>query len=175
MELELTEFPLTTAIEDALMLVRERAGLHSLTLQTNIEDRLGEIQTDESKVRQVVLNLLSDATKFTAEDGRIDVGAVPKDGLVEMSAGDTGTGIAPEDQERVFEEFRQVGVAGCLCRCALAPYPFCRELWANVTDHLSLLDSGIRLPEPVLLEDCPDDVARKLRCVLGVMRIRGRQ
>jgi len=58
-----------------------------------------------------VLNLLSNAIKFTPEGGRIEVGAGPKDGLVEVAVSDTGVGIAPEDQEAVFEEFRQVGTA----------------------------------------------------------------
>src|SRR5262245_21768279 len=111
MELELTDFDLPTAIENALMLVRERAGRRSIALHTNIDNRLGQIQADERKVRQVVLNLLSNAIKFTPEGGSIQVGAVPKDGLVEVSVSDTGVGIAPEDQEAVFEEFRQVGTA----------------------------------------------------------------
>jgi signal transduction histidine kinase len=59
----------------------------------------------------VLLNLLSNAIKFTPEGGRIEVRAVPTDGLVEVSVSDTGVGIAPEDQEAVFEEFRQVGTA----------------------------------------------------------------
>jgi signal transduction histidine kinase len=111
MELELTEFDLPTALDSALTLVRERAGRRSIALQTNIDTRLGQIQADERKVRQVVLNLLSNAIKFTHEGGRIEVSAVPKDGLVEVSVRDTGIGIAPEDQEKVFEEFRQVGTA----------------------------------------------------------------
>jgi signal transduction histidine kinase len=111
MELELTDFDLPTAIDNALMLVRERAGRRSITLQMSVGERLGEIRADERKVRQVVLNLLSNAIKFTPEGGRIDVGAVPKDGFVEVSVSDTGIGIAPEDQEKVFEEFRQVGTA----------------------------------------------------------------
>src|SRR5256886_16038352 len=93
------------------MLVRERAGRRSITLQTNVDERLGQIQADERKIRQVVLNLLSNAIKFTPEGGRIEVGAVPRDGSVEVSVSDTGIGIAPEDQEAVFEEFRQVGTA----------------------------------------------------------------
>ena len=111
MELELTDFHLPTALDNALTLVRERAGRKSLTLQTSVDERLGEVRADERKIRQVVLNLLSNAIKFTPEGGRIEVGAVPRDGLVEVSVGDTGVGIAPEDQEAVFEEFRQVGTA----------------------------------------------------------------
>jgi len=111
MELELTDFDLPTALDNALMLVRERAGRRSITLQTSVDERLGQIQADERKIRQVVLNLLSNAIKFTPEGGRIEVGAVPKDGFVEVSLSDTGVGIAPEDQEAIFEEFRQVGTA----------------------------------------------------------------
>jgi len=59
----------------------------------------------------VLLNLLSNALKFTPEGGRIDVRATLNDGLVEVSVTDTGVGIAPEDQETIFEEFRQVGTA----------------------------------------------------------------
>jgi len=109
MELELSVFHLPMALDSALTLVRERAGRRSIALHTNVDDRLGQIQADERKVRQVVLNLLSNAIKFTPEGGRIEVGAVPKDGLVEVSVSDTGVGIASEDQEAVFEEFRQVG------------------------------------------------------------------
>ena len=109
MELELTDFHLPTALDNALTLVRERAGRRSITLHTAVDPRLGQIQADERKIRQIVLNLLSNAIKFTPEGGRIEVGAVPKDGSVEVSVSDTGVGIAPEDQEAVFEEFRQVG------------------------------------------------------------------
>jgi signal transduction histidine kinase len=111
MELELTDFDLPTAIENALMLVRERAGRRSLTLHKSVDVGVGQIRADERKIRQVVLNLLSNAIKFTPEGGRIEVAAVSKDGSVEVSISDTGVGIAPVDQERVFEEFRQVGTA----------------------------------------------------------------
>src|SRR5437660_11126685 len=111
MELELTDFDRRPALANALTLVRERAGRRSIALQSAVDPRLGQVRADERKVRQVVLNSLSNAIKFTPEGGRIDVGAVPKDGFVEVSVSDTGVGIAPEDQEAVFEEFRQVGTA----------------------------------------------------------------
>jgi signal transduction histidine kinase len=62
-------------------------------------------------VKQVLLNLLSNALKFTSEGGQIDVRAVVRDGTAEISVSDNGVGIAPEDQAAVFEEFRQVGTA----------------------------------------------------------------
>jgi len=111
MELELTDFDLPMALDNALMLVRERAQRRSLTLHKDVHASVGQIQGDERKIRQVVLNLLSNAIKFTPEGGQIELAAVPKDGCVEVSVSDTGVGIAPEDQEKVFEEFRQVGTA----------------------------------------------------------------
>ena len=57
------------------------------------------------------MNLLSNALKFTPEGGRIDVHTAMKEGMAEISVADTGVGIAPEDQEAIFEEFRQVGTA----------------------------------------------------------------
>ena len=111
MELELTDFDLPTAIDSALTLVRERATRRGIALRKSLDARVGQVQADERKVRQVVLNLLSNAIKFTPEGGRIEVRAVSVDGSVEVSVTDTGVGIAPEDQEAVFEEFRQVGTS----------------------------------------------------------------
>ena len=111
MELELGDVDLPATLHNALTLVRERAGRHGIALNLSVDERLEQIRADERKVRQVVLNLLSNAIKFTPEGGRIDVRAMPVDGMVEVSVTDTGVGIAPEDQEAIFEEFRQVGTA----------------------------------------------------------------
>jgi GAF domain-containing protein len=111
MELEPTDFDLPSAIDSSLTLVRERAGRRGIALDRQIDERVGMILGDERKVKQVVLNLLSNAIKFTPDGGRIDVRAAVIGGFVEVSVADTGVGIAPEDQERVFEEFRQVGTA----------------------------------------------------------------
>ncbi len=111
MELEATDFDLPSAIDNALILVRERATRRGIILGRTIDKRLGMLHGDERKVKQVLLNLLSNALKFTPEGGRIDVSARLQDGAAEIAVADAGVGIAPEDQEAVFEEFRQVGTA----------------------------------------------------------------
>ena len=75
MELDLTMFDLPTAIENALILIRERATRHGIRLQHTVDERLGEALGDERKFKQILLNLLSNAVKFTPEGGRIDVDA----------------------------------------------------------------------------------------------------
>jgi signal transduction histidine kinase len=111
MELELTDFDLPATLDNALTLVRERAGRHRIALHMTVDDRVEHVQADERKIKQVILNLLSNAIKFTPDGSRIDVRALPGDGVVAVSVSDTGVGIAPEDQEAIFEEFRQVGTA----------------------------------------------------------------
>ena len=109
MELDVADFHLPQAIDNAMTLVRERAARRAIVLEVGIDPRLGEIKGDERKVKQVLLNLLSNAIKFTPEGGRVGVQAGLADGFAEISVTDTGVGIAPEDHEAVFEEFRQVG------------------------------------------------------------------
>ena len=93
----------------AFVFVRERASKHGIVLDVAVDDRLGDFLGDERKIKQILLNLLSNAVKFTPEGGRIGIDARQTDGSVEISVSDTGVGIAPEDQPKVFEEFRQVG------------------------------------------------------------------
>ena len=109
MELELATFDLPLAIDNARTFVRERATKHGINLDVTVDERLGDFVGDERKIKQILLNLLSNAVKFTPEGGRIGINARQADGSVEISVSDTGIGIAPEDQARIFEEFRQVG------------------------------------------------------------------
>jgi len=109
MELEVTTFHMPDAIENALLLIRERANRHGIKLGRVIDDRLGDFIGDERKVKQVLVNLLSNAVKFTPEGGEIKVEATLGDSAAIISVTDTGIGIAPQDHEAIFEEFRQVG------------------------------------------------------------------
>jgi signal transduction histidine kinase/CheY-like chemotaxis protein len=109
MELDLTAFSLPAVLENGLTMIRERAANHGIGLGLDLAPDVGEVTADERKVKQVVFNLLSNAVKFTADGGRIDLSARCANGEVEVAVRDTGIGIAPEDQERVFEEFQQAG------------------------------------------------------------------
>jgi signal transduction histidine kinase/putative methionine-R-sulfoxide reductase with GAF domain len=109
MELELSTFHLPTALSSAMTLIRERAQRHSIGLGLEVDAELGEVRADERKFKQIMLNLLSNAVKFTPDGGSVDVSARKLDGTVEVAVRDTGMGIAPEDQRKVFGEFVQVG------------------------------------------------------------------
>ena len=109
MELEAQAFDLPSALDNALTLIRERASRHSIALEVHVDPEIGQILADERKIKQVLLNLLSNAVKFTPEGGKITMSAALNGDAVAVSVADTGIGIAAEDQEAVFEEFRQVG------------------------------------------------------------------
>ena len=109
MELDLSRFDLPSALADAMTLIRERATKHGIGLGLDVAPEIESVEADERKFKQIMVNLLSNAVKFTPDGGRVDVSAVRQDGGALIAVKDTGIGIAPEDQEAVFEEFRQVG------------------------------------------------------------------
>ncbi len=67
----------------------------------------GHVRADAGKLRQMLLNLVSNAVKFTPEGGRVTIGAQRLADTVEISVSDTGIGIAKSEFEHLFEEFRQ--------------------------------------------------------------------
>jgi signal transduction histidine kinase len=109
MVLETAPFQLSEALSDAMTLVRERAQHHDIALGLEVDPRITEIVADPRKLKQILLNLLSNAVKFTPDGGRVDVHALRDGDVVVIAVKDTGVGIAPEDQDAAFEEFRQVG------------------------------------------------------------------
>ena len=109
MELERGSFSLRTALENGVTMIRERASRHEIALSLALGEGLDAVSGDERKVKQIVYNLLSNAVKFTPDGGRVDVSAEQANGAVQVTVRDTGIGIAPEDQQRIFEEFSQVG------------------------------------------------------------------
>ena len=109
MELELAPFSLVAALNNAVTLVRERAQGHGIKLELDVAPALDTVVADERKLKQVVVNLLANAVKFTPDGGTVRLHAERDNGHVRLAVHDTGIGVAPEDQERIFEEFQQAG------------------------------------------------------------------
>ncbi len=133
MELDLSEFNLQDLIANCLSMFKEKAIKHGIMVRADIEEGIGLIVADERKIKQVLINLLSNAFKFTPDGGSVIVKArrmrkegrgmkeessvvqtsdrpssiAPRD-FVEISVEDTGIGIAKEDMERLFQPFQQL-------------------------------------------------------------------
>jgi PAS domain S-box-containing protein len=108
-QLHLEDVPLWSIVDEAIEMVAERVRRKSITITTQYETDDLAVRTDRVKVGQVLTNLLTNAVKFNKEGGRITIGARrgPR-GFVEVEVADTGIGIAPEEQGRIFERFYQV-------------------------------------------------------------------
>jgi signal transduction histidine kinase/ActR/RegA family two-component response regulator len=109
MQLDLTTFPAHDALQYAMSLVRERSVQHSITTDVDIAPDLGRIAADELRFKQVLLNLLTNAVKFTPDGGQVTVAAWREATDLIVTVSDTGVGILPEDQERIFDSFQQGG------------------------------------------------------------------
>ncbi|MCE5187054.1 MAG: HAMP domain-containing protein [Planctomycetaceae bacterium] len=79
-----------------------------LKIRLDIDESLPLVQTDAQKVQQILYNLLSNAIKFTPERGKIVIKAELADPNVRLSIIDSGPGISPEHQDKIFEKFRQL-------------------------------------------------------------------
>src|SRR5262245_1539268 len=90
-------------------MVKERALAHGMTLSLEVADDVDTLTGDERKVKQVLFNLLSNAVKFTPDRGKVGITATQADAMVQVAVWDTGVGISADDQQRIFEEFQQVG------------------------------------------------------------------
>ena len=107
MELQPSRFSLGAALQSVVMMVRERAAARGIELTSSVDPDTGVVDADERKIKQVVLNLLTNAVKFTPAGGRVELRAERNADGVVVRVADIGIGIAPADQARVFEEFTQ--------------------------------------------------------------------
>jgi signal transduction histidine kinase len=107
MVLEPSTFSVRSAFDYTLAMVRERAAQHGISVTAQVADDVDTVDTDELRFKQVVLNLLANAVKFTPDGGRVSMRAVRAGAELVVEVCDTGIGVAPEDQERIFESFQQ--------------------------------------------------------------------
>ena len=106
-ELTTGPFSLHEALEQGVVVVRERANTDDVRIDVTADPTADVVEGDARRIQQVIFNLLSNAVKFTPPGGAIDVATARVNGEVRVSVSDTGPGIAPEDHDRLFEEFHQ--------------------------------------------------------------------
>jgi PAS domain S-box-containing protein len=108
MPLTVTEFAVRDLITEVLAEVEPIIARSRLSVTSHLPDDVPLIKTDRQKVKQIVINFLTNAIKFTAQGSvDIDVRYIKDTDSMTIAVVDTGIGIAPADQERIFEDFRQ--------------------------------------------------------------------
>ena len=107
-ELKTTNFALSRVIELLRNTMIPMLAPRKQSLDVEVEEGLPLVHADKAKVRQVLLNLLDNSTKFTPDEGKLKIEAVRRDDWCQVSVIDNGTGISKEDQERIFEPFCQL-------------------------------------------------------------------
>ena len=107
MELRPEEFAVPDFCDGLLPAFRLPAEKKQIDLRTWYDPQLGPVRQDAGKVRQILTNLLSNAIKFTPDGGRVTRKAAADGDWVVFTVADTGVGIPADEQERVFEKFRQ--------------------------------------------------------------------
>ncbi|MCE9530891.1 MAG: DUF3365 domain-containing protein [Planctomycetes bacterium] len=109
MEVRPEELSIPEFCESQMTMLRPQAEKKNIDLRTQYDSALPLIKQDAAKLRQILSNLLSNAIKFTPEGGRVLLKAHTDGTDIVLTITDTGVGIAPEDQEAIFEKFRQSG------------------------------------------------------------------
>ena len=100
---------LRALLESVEALAHERAHNQNIDLKLECPDDIGAIEADGRRLKQALFNLLSNAIKFTPEGGAVTVSVERAEGEVRLTVTDTGSGIRPEDIERVFGKFETGG------------------------------------------------------------------
>jgi PAS domain S-box-containing protein len=109
-ELEPTLVKMSALIEHPLTLLHEAADRRRITMEAILPPELCglELRVDERRMKQVLFNLLSNALKFTPDEGRIEVSMRTRDAELEISVTDTGVGIPSLELDRIFDAFYQI-------------------------------------------------------------------
>jgi signal transduction histidine kinase len=108
MEIRPSDFKINAIVSSICDMARPLAEKKNIDLDCDASTLLPPLRQDQAKVQQILNNLLSNAIKFTPEGGRIFVSAQRDDlGDMRLKVTDTGIGISPDEQQLVFEKFRQ--------------------------------------------------------------------
>jgi signal transduction histidine kinase len=139
LRLKIEAFDLVELIREVIDYVQPEAEHNHQTLLSLVDVRTCKIQADEDRIRQVLLNLLDNAMKFTRKDGKIILSLLPRDTDVLIEVRDSGIGLTPECLKTLFEPYRRLeqdkekvgGLGLGLALCKLFVNLHGGKIWAN--------------------------------------------
>lgn len=135
LQLELGTLDLVLLARQAIDALRPASEAKRLRIATSFDSNVAAIVGDANRLQQVVVNLLSNATKFTPPEGFIHVKVTSNDARVSLSVQDSGCGIAPEFLPRLFQRFNQADTTGCRAQTGLG-------LGLAISQHIVELHGG---------------------------------
>jgi signal transduction histidine kinase len=95
-------------VEQVVTMMQPTAQQRAIAIETDVSPDVPIIQADNNRLKQVMLNLVSNAIKYNKDGGQVLISAQVEDGHLRVAVRDTGVGIAPEDLERIGEKFFRV-------------------------------------------------------------------
>jgi len=105
LRLEIEPVHIAEVVEEVVNFVQQEVREKKLLLRLDIKDALPPVKADRSRVLQILSNLLSNACSYTPPEGSITIRAYKKDGFIQVDVADTGIGIPPEEQPKIFQRF----------------------------------------------------------------------
>ena len=107
-ELFLEKVPVEDICLSSMSLVQERARQGELELTLDMADGVSFCKADQLRLKQILVNLLSNAVKFTEAGGSVTLRVRQNEKIIQFAVIDTGIGIKPEDQHKLFQPFSQI-------------------------------------------------------------------
>ncbi|MFC1959835.1 ATP-binding protein [Chloroflexota bacterium] len=108
LDIQTNDLNISAVLEEAVMSLINLADEKRQDVALNVPENLPLITGDEKRLRQIIVNLVSNAIKYTPPQGQVTIAAEPRDDAIIISIKDTGLGISPEDQAQIFERFFRV-------------------------------------------------------------------
>ena len=108
MPFTIERFDLGELLAECVEVMRPQAAQHGITLSIQAAPDLPRLESDRGKLKQVLLNLVSNALKYNRPNGRVDLDAALADNRLRVRVTDTGPGIPPEAQPHIFQRFYRV-------------------------------------------------------------------
>lgn len=138
---EMTTFDVNEMLRRAVIRRMNDLEAKKIDVSCEFEEDRCMVRADSDRIEQVVINLLDNAIKFTPEGGKITLESGVKDGLAEITVRDNGSGVAPEDREKIFDRFFTADRAHTAGKGTGLGLSICKRIMEMHGQNIRLLDT----------------------------------